>query len=203
MKNKKFFRKYLKRNKYFVRLFVILFIFPIIIGLIYAIPIQQFVAVDSGDLLAYYGTTFGIIGSFITYRHELNKSKKERISKLKPAFIVEVKKVEKEEDIFNIEIINRSQQTVTFLYFYDEFISTIINDKYSFKTTFNKTIKETEGINPDYNITMDSEILDNDGFPKYVQLICDDSDGNSWNCCYYKVKDCNKVYYYPRDFEII
>lgn len=203
MKNKKIFRKYLKRNKYFVGLFVVLFMFPIIVGLIYAIPIPQFVAVDSGDLLAYYGTTFGIIGSFITYRHELNKSKKERINELKPAFIVDVKKIKKEEDIFNIEIINRSQQTVTFLHFYDEFISTIINDKYSFKTTFNKTIKETEGINPDYNITMDSEILDNDGFPKYVQLLCDDSDGNSWNCCYYKVKDCDKIYYYPRDFEII
>ena len=203
MKNKKIFRKYLKRNKYFVGLFVVLFMFPIIVGLIYAIPIPQFVAVDSGDLLAYYGTTFGIIGSFITYRHELNKSKKERINELKPAFIVDVKKIKKEEDIFNIEIINRSQQTVTFLHFYDEFISTIINDKYSFKTTFNKTIKETEGINPDYNITMDSEILDNDGFPKYVQLLCDDSDGNSWNCCYCKVKDCDKVYYYPRDFEII
>ena len=141
MKNKKIFRKYLKRNKYFVGLFVVLFIFPIIIGLIYAIPIPQFVAVDSGDLLTYYGTTFGIIGSFITYRHELNKSKKERIRELKPAFIVEVKKVEKEEDIFNIEIINRSQQTVTFLHFYDEFISTIINDKYSFKIRYNKLRK--------------------------------------------------------------
>ena len=171
--------------------------------MIYAIPIPQFVAVDSGDLLAYYGTTFGIIGSFATYRHELNKSKKERINELKPAFIVEVKKVEKEEDIFNIEIINHSQQTVTFLYFYDEFISSIIKCKYSFKTTFNKTIEEIEGIKIDYNITMDSEILDNDGFPKYVQLLCDDSDGNSWNCCYYKVKDCDKVYYYPRNFEII
>ena len=50
---------------------------------------------------------------------------------------------------------------------------------------------------------MDSEILDKDGFPQYVQLLCDDIDGNSWNCCYYKVKDCDKVYYYPRDFEII
>ena len=85
--------------------------------MIYAIPIPQFVAVDSGDLFAYYGTTFGIIGSFITYRHELNKSKKERIGELKPAFIVEVKKLGKEEDIFNIEIINGSQQTVIFLHF--------------------------------------------------------------------------------------
>lgn len=39
MKNKKIFRKYLKRNKYFVGLFVVLFMFPIIVGLIYAIPI--------------------------------------------------------------------------------------------------------------------------------------------------------------------
>lgn len=77
---------------------------------------------------------------------------------------MKVKKVEEEEDIFNIEIINRSQQTVIFLHFYDEFISTIIIDKYSLKTTFNKTIKETEGINPYYNITMNSEILDNAGF---------------------------------------
>ena len=203
MKNKKVLKKYLERNKYLVGLFVVLFIFPIIIGLIYAIPLPQIVAVDSGDLLAYYGTTFGIVGSFITYRFELSKSKKERIKELKPAFVVEVKKANEKENIFDIKIINRSQQTVTFLHFYDEFISTIINDKYSFKTTFNKTIEETESIDLDYNITMDPEILDDDGFPQYVQLLCDDIDGNSWNCCYYKVKDCDKVYYYPRDFEII
>lgn len=203
MKNKKILIKRLKRNKCLIGVFVVLFIFPIIIGMIYAIPIPQIVAVNSGDLLAYYGTTFGIIGSFITYRHELNKSKKERINELKPTFIVEVKKVNKEENIFDIEITNRSQLTVTFLHLYDEFISTIINNKYSFRTTFNKTVEETKDIDLDHNITMDPEILDNDGFPKYVQLLCDDSDGNSWNCCYYKVKDCNKVYYYPRDFEII
>ena len=119
MKNKKVLKKYLKRNKYLVGLFVLLFIFPIIIGLIYVIPIPQIVAVDSGDLLAYYGTTFGIIGSFITYRFELSKSKKERIKELKPVFVVEVKKINDKENIFNIEIINRSQQTVTFLHFYD------------------------------------------------------------------------------------
>lgn len=203
MKNKKIFKKYLKRNKYIVGVFAVLFIFPIIIGLIYAIPIPQIVAVDSGDLLAYYGTTFGIIGSFITYRHEIKKRKKERIKELKPNFVVEVKKIDDKASMFNIDIINRSQQTISFLHFYDEFISTVISDKYSFKTTFNKTIGETKRIYPDYNITMDSEIIDDDGFPKYVQLLCDDSDGNAWNCCYYKVKDCDKVYYYPRDFEII
>lgn len=203
MKNKKLFKKYLNKNKRFVGLLVALLLFPIIIGLIYAIPIPQIVAVDSGDLLAYFGTAFGIIGSFMTYRHELRKSKKERIEELKPTFVVKVEKVNKEVNLFDIEIINRSQQSVAFFYFYDEFISTIIKDKYSFKTTFNKTIEEIDGIDLDYNITVDPEILDNDGFPKYVQLICDDSDGNSWNCCYFKVKDCDNIYYYPRDFEII
>ncbi|MCR4615692.1 MAG: hypothetical protein K5756_06040 [Clostridiales bacterium] len=51
--------------------------------------------------------------------------------------------------------------------------------------------------------TMDSEILDSDGFPKYVQLLCDDSDGNAWSCCYNKLHDCNNIYYYPGDIEII
>ena len=203
MKNRKVLRKFLKNNKYLIVLFAVLFLFPLIIGLIYALPLPQIVAVESGDLLAYYGTAFGIIGSFITYRYEINKRKKERTKELKPTFIVEVKRVNKELNIFSIDIINRSQKMVTFLHFYDEFISSIIDDKYSFKTVFNKTIEETESISPDYNITMDPEILDADGFPKYVQLLCNDNDGNSWNCTYFKVRDCDKVYYYPRGFEII
>ena len=186
-----------------ILLFLAIFLFPIIIGAIYAMPLPQFVDVESGDLLAYYATTFGIIGSFITYQHKVRKSKKEKIKELKPTFVVEVDRVDEELDVFRVNIINLSQQSVTFLHFYDEFIATIVNDKYSLKTTFNKSIEEIESIDLDYNITMDSEIIDTDGFPKYIQLLCNDSEGNFWNCCYYKVRDCNKVYYYPRDFEII
>ena len=203
MKNKKIWVRFLKNNKCLILLFVALFLFPIIIGGFYALPLPQFIAVELGDLLAYYATAFGIIGSFITYRHETNKSKKEKIKEIKPTFVVEVDKVDEESDVFRVNIINRSQQAVTFLHFYDEFISTVVSDKYSLKTTFNKSIEEIESIDIDHNITMDSEIIDADGFPKYVQLLCDDCDGNSWNCCYYKVKDCDKTYYYPRDFEII
>lgn len=203
MKNKKLIKKYIKHNIILIGLLAVLLIFPILVGIIYAIPIPKIVAVESGDLLAYYGTTFGILGSFITYRYEIWKNKKERIKELKPNFIVEVEKIDIIANIFNIRIINCSQQTITFLHFYDEFISTIIKNEYSFKTTFNKTIDEVKIISPDYNITMDSEILDADGFPKYVQLLCDDSDGNAWICCYFKVRNCDKVFYYPRDFQII
>lgn len=203
MKNRKVIKKFFKQNKSLFWILVILFFFPIVIGLIYALPLPQVVAVESGDLLAYYGTAFGILGSFATYRYEVNKNKKEKIKELKPVFIVDVKRTDTENNVFNVDIVNRSQQTLSFLHLYDEFVSALFEGHYSFKVTYNKTIEEVEDLKPDYNITMDSEIIDADGFPKYVQLLCDDSEGNAWNCCYYKIKDCNKVYYYPRDFEII
>ncbi len=204
MKNKKVLKKFFKSNKYLIILFVILFLFPIVIGLFYALPLPQIVAVGSGDLLAYYGAFFGIVGSFVTYRIEIAKRKKERIKEIKPVFIVEVKRIYDEDiEVFSIDIINQSQKTITFLYLYDEFISPIINEKYSFKITYNKSIDDIKRINPDYNITMDSEIVDTDKFPKYIQLLCNDSDGNNWNCYYGKIKNGDKVYYYPSDVKII
>lgn len=202
-KNTKKLTRFFKKYRRYVVLLLLLFVFPIIVGLIYAIPIRQVVMVDSGDLLAYYGTTFGIVGSFITYRLELNKRKKERIKELKPAFIVEVKKIPNESNVFEIEITNRSKNIITFLYFYEEFVSADIKEKYSFKTTFNETNDEVDRIKPNYNITSNPDIIDADGYPEYIQLTCNDCEGNNWNCCYFKVKDCDKIYYYPRDFEVI
>ena len=92
---------------------------------------------------------------------------------------------------------------LSYLSLYDEFITTIVQNNHTFQVTYNKTTEECEAIKPQFNITMDDRIIDSDGYPKYVQLICNDKEGNAWNCCYYKVKDCDKMYYYPRDFEII
>ena len=85
--------------------------------MIYALPLPQIVAVESGDLLAYYGTTFGIIGSFITYRYETNKNKKEKIKELQPTFVVSVELVNEEANVFSVDIINLSQKTLTFFIF--------------------------------------------------------------------------------------
>ena len=126
-----------------------------------------------------------------------------RTQELKPVFTVEVSFIDKSLDLFKIDINNHSEQPLSYLSFYDEFVATMAQKKYSFQVTYNKTIEEAETIKPQFNITMDSDIIDSDGYPKYIQLLCDDKDGNAWNCCYYKVKDCDKIYYYPRDFEII
>lgn len=203
MKKYSKFKRWIRKNKIIILIFIALFLFPLIVGGIYAIPLPRIIDVEAGELLAYYGATFGIIGSFVAYRMEVRKKEKERIQELKPVFSVEVKPIDGNDGMFNIEIINHSTQLLTYLSFYDEFVSSIVQKNYSFKATYNKTIKEKNLLNPTFNITMDPDITDSDGYPKYVQLICNDKEGNAWNCCYYRVKDCDKSYYYPRDFEMI
>lgn len=203
MKNKRRIRRWIKKRKFWLILFAILLSFPVIIGAIYALPLPQLIAIDSGDLIAYYGTVFGILGSFITYRHEVKMKEKERNQQLKPLFFVDVSLVDSTVGVFQVNIYNQSKQALSYFQFYDVYVSSMVKKNYSFKVTYNKTIAEENQINPTYNITMDSEIIDSDGYPKYIQLICDDEDGNQWDCCYYKVKDGAKIYYYPRDFEII
>ena len=184
-------------------LVISLVFFPLAIGVIYTLPLPKIIALEPGDLTSYYGTVFGILGSFILYRHEINKKEKERTQELKPFFTVDVSLIDNSFSLFKIDIRNHTKQPLSFLFFYDEFIATLVKREYSFQVTFNKTIEESEIIKPQFNITMDPEIVDSDGYQKYIQLLCDDKDGNALNCCYYKVKDCDRFYYYPRDFEII
>lgn len=194
--------RWLNKHKLLLFLFVFILFFPLIVGMIYALPFPQIIAVDSGDLLAYYGTAFGILGSFITYRHEKNKSKKERQQEIKPVFTIKMTSND-DSKMFNVVITNHSKHRLSYLYFYDRFVSENCEKQYSFNVTYYLTIEEEKRINPDFNITMDSDILDKDGYPKYVQLCCEDVDENSWNCCYFKVKDGNEIFYYPRDFEVM
>ena len=201
-----------KRNKTYIWIFVFLTAFPLIVDGLYALPFRQIIAIDSGDLLSYYGTAFGIFGSFITYRTETRKKKKEREIDMRPSFHVKmepcnsannIEPCNSANNIFMVEIKKLSEKPISYLYFYDEFISEVAKKEYSFKVTFNLKVEEAEIIKPDYNITMDPDIIDSDGYPKYIQLLCDDVVGNSWNCCYHKVKDCGRYYYYPDPFEII
>ena len=183
--------------------FTFLLLFPLAVGFIYALPLPQIIDVASGDLLAYYGTAFGILGSFIAYRLEIKKQKKERTRELRPVFFVEVTSSDVSKGLYDINISNRSEQALSYLYFYDEFVETRIQENYSFQVTYNNKNEKSETTVRKFNITVDPDIIDSDGYPKYVQIQCDDKDGNSWNCCYYKVKDSEKIYYYPRDFEIV
>ncbi len=202
MKKKLKIKLWFRRHQIKFGIFVML-LFPIVIGGIYAIPLPQIIAIDSGDLIAYYGAAFGILGSFAYYRIEKAHKEKERNKELTPVFSVIVERNEDDLRIFKISIQKISDSPLMYMHLYDEFVSASIEKNRSFNITYCRTIEELESIKPDYNITMDDAIIDADGYPKYVQILCDDIEGNSWNCCYYKIKDCNRYYYYPRDLEIL
>lgn len=177
-------------------------IFPIIVGLIYAIPIRQIIPIEIGELLGYYGSAVGILGSFITYRHERKKEKKERNREIRPEFAIDVSKVDQTNNIFLIQLRIWSVPPLRYVYFYDEFISTIVNDRYSFKCIFNKSIEEAKKICDNcYNISHIE--VDKNGYPEYIQFVCDDRDGNMWTCNFYRVHDGEKIFYYPRDWELV
>jgi len=191
-----------RKNKIVIIIVAIVLIFPLLVGAIYALPLPQVIAVESGDLLAYYGTSMGILGSFITYQSERKKADKERAQKMKPIFAVEVCKSQDEQGLFDISITKLSEKPLSYMYLYDEFVSAAVSNKCVFKVMFCQ-IDANKIQDLDFNVTMDPEIMDNDDYPKYVQILCEDADGNTWNCCYYKVKNGNQIYYYPRDIEML
>ncbi len=181
----------------------VMLIFPIIVGLFYALPLPRIIDIDSGDLLAYYGTVFGIMGSFFLYRSERKKEQMERQHEVKPIFTVQVKTSEEFTDAFEIQIRKKSEKNFSYFYLYDEFVSEVVQNETLLRVSYNLTSQEVEKRGIDYNITVEDGILDEDGYPKYIQLLCDDVDGNCWNCCFHKVKDLGNIYYYPDPFEIV
>ena len=192
----------LKKHKTEIIFCILLFLFPIIVGLVYALPFPQVIKVESGDLLGYYATTFGILGSFYTYRQEKRKSHIEHLRELRPCLIVEITEPDK-NGVFSLSINNHSHNVLTNFYLYDAFLSsTIKKGKNTYTVTYNKTSEEANALAPQFNIVMDDDIIDPDGYPRYVQILCDDSDGNTWDCWYQKIDDCGKIYYYPQNIYI-
>ena len=76
MKRPKRFILKQRNNKIVMIIVITVLIFPLLVGAIYALPLPQVIAVESGDLLAYYGTSLGILGSFITYQAERKRTDK-------------------------------------------------------------------------------------------------------------------------------
>lgn len=191
--------RWIRRQKRKIAIILIL-LFPVVVGFLYALPIPQVVCVASGDLLSYYGVVFGILGSFVTYQSEARKRKRERLQNIRPQFVVKVNK--STSSTYEIDIRKIGDSLISYLYLYDEFVDDSVKAKYTLKVAYNKTVEEMRTLKLEYNITMDLSIIDKDGYPRYVQLICDDVDGNAWDLCYDKVVEGDKVFYYPSMPEI-
>ena len=200
-KKKSKIKRFLK-NKFW-QLAIVCLIFPLIVGAIYMLPLPQIIAVDAGDLLAFYGAAFGILGSFYVYLDEKKKAKKEIDNKLRPKLVIEVNKHSNVKNLFDIRILNQSEKSLSYFSLYDEFISPDFPKKKKLTVSYNLTVEEHRKLKSDFNITSDEDILDDDGYPKYIQVVCDDAEHRAWVGEFFKINDGNKIFYYPRDWEVM
>lgn len=193
-------RRFLKRYKVIIILSAVIFVFPLVVGLIYYIPLPQIINIDSGDLISYYATVFGIFGSFVALLYEKQKAEQKRRSDNKPSFAVDV--IKENDDVFWLKIKKISKKPLFYFYLYDKYVSQEFDENFVLKISYCKSVEDKATLGIDYNI--DYDIIDEkDGYPKYIQIMCDDVDKKTWDCCYHKVNNCGKIYYYPEEFLII
>lgn len=170
-------------------------------GFFYALPLPQIINVSSETLLVFYGTTGGIFFSFIVYRNEKTKEKREKTDEYKPQLITELIRESKDVDVFRIKIHNYSKYILSAIYLYDEYVGSTLKQDSEYWVCYYKTKDEYENLKCHYknliNITVEDNILDSDNFPKYIQLGCDAANGDMWDCMFNKRKDGKNIYYYP------
>lgn len=189
---------FVKKNKFIVMLLIA----PFVIYIPYLLPFKIFYF-DYNAVLQYYGVALGILAAIMEYNNKSKEREVERLNDAKPNFFIDVRK--KNEDIFELIIENHSNRMLTNIYLYDEFLCNVIDTKNSARIEINltylKTVDEMEILKKEnsgriININMDDEIIDNDGYPKYVQIYCDDILRNSWECSFNKSNDSAKLHYW-------
>lgn len=192
-------KKWLKKNKIFIFAFLGILAFPIIVGLIYAIPIKQVVMVESGDLLGFYSTVFGFFVTAYIFFYNKRKSEKEKLQAKKPKLALFVDKV---NDIYSLTLKNLDNKPLYTIFIFDRFSNELLegNSEINIKIRIydNNPPESNDGI---LNIIDYDGFLDENGIPKYFQFLCDDVEGDTWNCCFDPVEKKN-LRYYPSDFSL-
>lgn len=209
----------MKSSCRFLKVILFFILFPIITSFFYDATQPHLLSISLGDLLAFYGVAFSVLGSFYIYlrdieeKEENRKNEQEKEQKQKEeqkerqrekrkreimhGLGVEVVPSSENEKLFYIKLAKEKDLKLHYVYLYDEFFATNLRESYSIPVTFDLFLEEKEA-KAQYNITMDNDILDTDGYPKYVQIVCEDVDGNVWVCDFDKNNNSGKMYYPPQ-----
>lgn len=194
------FKKFFSKYKAVIILSLIFLFFPLLLYMIYRLVYCCYPPFEPGVLLSYYGTTFGIFGSFVTFYMNYQKEKETRNIEIKPKISVDLQKVKENSDIFKLTVYNFSKSPIRNVFLYDEILaSAIIKDETVF-IAYNMPKDEFDKYNGEYekcqffNITNDESIMEK-GYPNYIFIDCDDSDNRMWQCEFCKVTNGEKVAY--------
>ena len=196
-------RKFIKRCNVTILIAIFLFLFPLIIGAVYALPLPQIIMVDAGDLLSFYGLAFGIMGSYITYANNKKKSEASKNENLKPKLYVELELVDREEKIFKLTVYNDTRNILQTIIVYDCYAQMNLSRVEEFYVVFEGAQRKHYNGKKLFNVEIGDGELEDDGYPKYVQILCDDEEKRMWNCTFDIRGAKSERFYYPRNFEII
>lgn len=189
---KKFFRKY----KVIIILSLFFLIFPLLLYMIYRLIYCCYPPFEAGVLLSYFGTTFGIFGSFVTFYLTDKKEKETRNAEIKPKITVDLEK--EDEKVFKLTVYNCLQTPARNVFLYDEILDSKIEKYTTVYVTYNMPNDEFSKYKEKYkncqNITLDEDIIEN-GYPKYILIDCDDVDGRMWQCEFNKIVNGSQIAY--------
>lgn len=189
---KKFFRKY----KVIIIFSLFFLIFPLLLYIIYRLIYCCYPPFEAGVLLSYYGTTFGIFGSFVTFYLTDKKEKETRNAEIKPKITVDLEK--EDEKVFKLTVYNCLQTPARNVFLYDEILDSKIEKYTTVYVTYNMPNDEFNKYKEKYkncqNITLDEDIIEN-GYPKYILIDCDDVDGRMWQCEFNKIVNGSQIAY--------
>ena len=167
---------------------VILFLFPLLVGVFYSLPLPQYIAVDCGDLLSYYATAFGLFGSIYIFLQENKNRKKEHESQLAPALHVSLRK---EQDVYKLRIAFLKEQTLSEVILYDQMLCEKVSGKQIIEKMiyFGKKGSIGKGNSVDF-VFSDSGLFAEDEklYPDYIQIVCCDVEHNCWVCDFRRIK---------------
>ena len=189
-------KKYIKKNNFIILFVIIILLFPIVLGLFYTIDGPSIIPIEPEGLLSFYGTAFGIFSSFVLFILEKRKDKEERNRDIKPILTVECEKV---DDVFKLTINNFTQKEIKQIMLYDEYLCNYIKGKKEVYVSYMKSPKEFKyskaNCNDLLNITLDENIIDIDGYPKYITVDSEDIDNKMWTYEFRKIKNGDNIFY--------
>lgn len=159
---------------------LLLLLFPLGVGALYALPLPQIIAIDSGELLNYYAIAFGLFGSAFAY---LENKKKNELAKEKESVPHLAVKLIKSGEIFLIEMKNAGTTAINDIYLYDQRLKLSLRagETYTEKLIFSK---RTDGGDVVCIWGYDDFDVDEFGYPDYVQIGVSDSLDRGWSLTY-------------------
>lgn len=177
-----------KKHRIKICILAIILITPIIVGLVYNIPIWNSFPLSAGEVLTFYGVALGIFVSVVFYLNDQKKENLRRTRAIRPAVGVICIPM---QNSFSVEVIIRNNNNIfQDLSFFDVNVHQgFINQKVRFQVSLKED--KTRGCNYVFSDLIADSIDSADNLPHYMCFFFSDQYGNTWDCEFDKEKDGN------------